>query len=144
MEPLTTPCICTTLRMTTRAINRAYDQALAPAGLRQTGYSILSRLDAEGPFSIGELATRLAMERSTCSREVAPLVRAGLVESDVGDDRRARVHRLSQAGRRRLDEARPLWNEVQRQITAAIGAEQVDELLAGVRDLFYAGGTLAA
>ncbi len=129
--------------MATRAINRVYDRALAPAGLRQTGYAILSRLDAEGPFSIGELAARLAMERSTCSREVEPLVRAGLVEFEVGDDRRLRVHRLSQAGYHRLAEARPLWNEAQRGVTAVIGAERIDELLVGVRDLFYAADALA-
>lgn len=144
MEPVTTPCVCTTLRMATRAINRLYDQALAPAGLRQTGYSILSRLDAEGPFSIGELAARLAMERSTCSREVEPLVRAGLVEFDFGDDRRQRVHRLSEAGRERLADARPLWKRVQRQVTATMGTEQTDELLVSLRELFHASESLAA
>jgi predicted transcriptional regulator len=73
--------------MTTRAIGRRYDRALAEVGVRQVAYAILGRLDAEGPLSINELASRLALERTTCSREVAPLVRAGLIEVGVGDDR---------------------------------------------------------
>jgi hypothetical protein len=48
-EPLETTCVCTTLRMTTRSIARLYDDALAPAGLRTTEYSILARLRIDGP-----------------------------------------------------------------------------------------------
>src|SRR5262249_39812841 len=38
-----TECVCTALRMATRSVNRLYDRALAQAGLRVTGYAILSR-----------------------------------------------------------------------------------------------------
>ena len=38
---------------------------LAPHGLRTTQYSILARLEVEGPMSIGHLAARLAMDRTT-------------------------------------------------------------------------------
>jgi hypothetical protein len=57
---------------------RLYDRALAMAGLRSAGYSTLSRVDAEGPMTISRLAARLALERTSCSREVEP-VKAGLL-----------------------------------------------------------------
>ena len=94
-ESARSECVCSSLRMATRSVNRLYDHALSPAGLRVTGYSILSRLAEAGPLSVGELAGRLAMERTTCSREVAPLVAAGLVETTAGSDRRRRVLRLT-------------------------------------------------
>jgi DNA-binding MarR family transcriptional regulator len=124
------PCVCTSLRMATRSVNRLYDRALSPAGLRVTGYSILSRLAEEGPLSISELAGRLAMDRTTCTREVTPLVRAGLVESTVGADRRRRLLRLTSMGARNRADAYPLWEGVQRMVAEEFGDADVTELLA--------------
>ena len=95
VEPVESPCVCATLRMATRAVARLYDQALEPHGLRTTQYSILARLEVEGPLPIGHLAARLAMDRTTLAREAAPLVRAGLVEENAGEDRRRRVLALT-------------------------------------------------
>ena len=87
VEPVESPCVCATLRMATRAVARVYDQALEPHGLRTTEYSILSRLEVEGPAPVGQLAARLAMDRTTLAREAAPLVSAGLVTEEPGEDR---------------------------------------------------------
>ena len=121
--------MCTSLRMATRSVNRLYDRAMAPAGLRVTGYSIMSRLAQEGPLSIGELAGRLAMERTTCTREVAPLVASGLVENAVGSDRRRRVLRLTSLGERKRAEAYPLWERVQQMVAGEFGDADVADLL---------------
>jgi DNA-binding MarR family transcriptional regulator len=115
--------------MATRSVNRLYDRALAPAGLRVTGYSILSRLAEAGPLPIGELARRLAMERTTCTREVAPLVAAGLVETTAGSDRRRRLLRLTGSGQRKRVEAYPLWERVQEMVADEFGDANVADLL---------------
>lgn len=115
--------------MATRSVNRLYDQALSPAGLRATAYSIMSRLADEGPMSVSELAGRLAMERTTCTREVAPLVDAGLVESTAGADRRRKVLRLTALGARKRAEAYPLWERVQRLVADEFGHSDVADLL---------------
>lgn len=122
--------MCSSLRMATRSVNRLYDRALSPAGLRVTGYSILTRLADAGPLSIGELAGRLAMERTTCSREVAPLVAAGLVEDMAGSDRRRRMLRLTSLGARKRAEAYPLWERVQQMVADEFGDANVADLLA--------------
>jgi DNA-binding MarR family transcriptional regulator len=121
--------------MATRSVNRLYDHALAQAGLRVTGYSIMSRLAEEGPMSVSELAGRLAMERTTCTREVAPLLDAGLVEGAAGADRRRRVLRLTDLGARKRAEAYPLWERVQRMIADEFGDSDVVDLLAQLRRL---------
>jgi DNA-binding MarR family transcriptional regulator len=137
-EPVESPCVCATLRMTTRAVARLYDQELAPLGLRTTQYSILARLEVEGPMPIGHLAARLAMDRTTLSREAAPLVRAGLVEEEAGEDRRRRMLTLSPEGRARLEAARPAWREAQRRVRAELGYDRVEELLGELRALLGA------
>jgi DNA-binding MarR family transcriptional regulator len=121
--------VCTSLRMATRSVNRLYDRALSQVGLRVTGYSIMSRLAEDGPLSISELAGRLAMERTTCTREVAPLVESGLVESTVGSDRRRRLLRLTRLGARKRAEAYPLWERVQRMVADEFGDADVADLL---------------
>lgn len=135
MEASKSECVCTSLRMATRSVNRLYDRALSAAGLRVTGYSILSRLAEEGPLSISELAGRLAMERTTCTREVAPLVAAGLVQDATGPDRRRRVLRLTGTGERKRAEAYPLWERVQRMVGDEFGDADVADLLARLRRL---------
>ena len=127
--------MCTSLRMATRSVNRLYDHALAKVGMRVTGYSILSRLAEEGPLSISRLAGRLAMERTTCTREVAPLLDAGLVDMTTGSDRRVRMLRLTESGARKRTEAHPLWEEVQRRLADDFGDTDITALLERLRRL---------
>jgi DNA-binding MarR family transcriptional regulator len=135
IEPLETTCVCTTLRMATRTIARLYDDALAPAGLRTTQYSILARLRIDGPAPIGRLAARLLMDRTTLAREVGPLVEAGLVEVAAGEDRRQRVLAVTETGRRLLRRARPLWEAAQASVAERFGTTRTDALLAELRTL---------
>lgn len=121
--------------MATRSVNRLYDRALSDAGLRVTGYSILSRLAEEGPLSITELAGRMAMDRTTCTREMAPLVDSGLVQITVGADRRRRLLQLTDLGAKKRSEAYRLWERVQRMVADEFGDTDVSELLVRLRRL---------
>jgi DNA-binding MarR family transcriptional regulator len=116
-------------------MNRFYDDALAPAGLRTTQYSILARLQAEGTATVGGLAERLGMDRSTLSREVEPLVRDGLVDAQPGEDRRRRMLSLTEHGRECTRVARPLWERAQRDVKSRFGDQRTDALLAELREL---------
>lgn len=121
---------------------RLYDRALAPAGLRQTGYAMLSRLAEDGPLAVSELATRLAMDRTTCTRELAPLLAAGWVEATPGEDRRRREVSLTPAGKAKRAEAYPRWLQVQDELTAAFGSTDVSALLEELHRLRSALSTL--
>jgi DNA-binding MarR family transcriptional regulator len=135
MRPVESACVCTSLRMATRSVNRLYDRALSQVGLRVTGYSIMSRLAEEGPLTVSELARRLAMERTTCTREVAPLVKSGFVETTTGSDRRRRLLGLTDRGARKRAEAYPLWERVQRMVADEFGDAEVADLLVRLRRL---------
>jgi DNA-binding MarR family transcriptional regulator len=138
VEPVESPCVCATLRMATRAVARVYDRALETHSLRTTQYSILSRLEVEGPVGIGQLAARLAMDRTTLAREAEPLVRAGLVERASGQDRRRRVLSLTPEGLARLEAARPAWKDAQRIVRDRLGYDRTQELLGELRVLLAA------
>jgi hypothetical protein len=69
MSPDTKPdseeCNCYTVRAAARHITQAYDQFLAPAGLRTTQFSILTKLKRKGPLTINTLASDMAMDRTS-------------------------------------------------------------------------------
>jgi DNA-binding MarR family transcriptional regulator len=133
--PVETTCICTTLRMASRSTSRLYESVLSGAGLRASSFAILSVLAAEEPLPIGDLAGRLTMDRTTCTRELAPLVSSGLVEITVGSDRRRRLVQLTSLGKRKRLEARSRWERVQQMLAAEFGDEDVHDLLARLRRL---------
>jgi DNA-binding MarR family transcriptional regulator len=122
--------------MASRVVTRRYDRALAPAGLSAASYSILARVDAEGAQALGELAARLALDRTTLSRELRPLVDDELVRlaGDPGD-RRRRIVELTPAGKRAVARARPLWAEAQEELAAEFGSQRADALRAELHAL---------
>jgi DNA-binding MarR family transcriptional regulator len=140
-SPQPSVCVCASLRMATRLVARHYDRALAPAGLSTNSYSILVRLLELGPLPLGELAGALGMDRSTLSRELSPLESAGLIEAsaDTGD-RRRRVLVVSDAGRRRVRRAYPLWKTAQSSLEVEFGADRTAALVGELNALAGAGG----
>jgi DNA-binding MarR family transcriptional regulator len=133
IEPAEVMCVCATARMAARALTRVYDRALEPAGIRTSQFSILARLLEEGPLSVTHLAGRLAMDRTTLARDLRPLERRGLVSVSVGSDRRVRMAALTQAGHRLVDEVRPLWKSVQRDVRTQLGPDRVTRLMDELR-----------
>jgi DNA-binding MarR family transcriptional regulator len=133
VEPAEVACVCATARMAARALTRVYDRALDPAGIRTSQFSILARLLEEGPLSVTHLAGRLAMDRTTLARDLRPLERRGLVSVTVGSDRRVRMAALTAAGHRLVDEVRPLWKEVQRDVRGELGYDRVARLMDELR-----------
>ncbi|WP_413106009.1 MarR family winged helix-turn-helix transcriptional regulator [Streptomyces sp. Inha503] len=55
-------------------------ESCTPIRLDRSGYLLLSRLDAEGAMTIGQLADALQLDVSTVNRQTGALLRAGLVE----------------------------------------------------------------
>src|SRR5215475_5679922 len=56
-------CACHRIRMASRAVTRAYDEALRPIGLRATQASVLAAIAAEGAMSITAQG-RLRLEKA--------------------------------------------------------------------------------
>lgn len=116
-------CACATLRKTTRAVTRLYDEALADSGLTTVQFSILRNLDRHGELPLSRLADLLVMDRTSLYRTIAPLERHHWVETRASDRGKARTATLTQEGRRVMASATPAWEATQRRIIGGIGID---------------------
>ena len=134
MSSFRSPCTCFHLRRATRRVTQIYDRELAAMELSLNQYSILRRT-GESPRTLGSLADELGMDRTTLTRNLKPLLAAGLLVETRGEDARQRLLQLSDAGRQRLAAARPHWQRAQRIIDEAFGGEAVARLHADLETL---------
>jgi DNA-binding MarR family transcriptional regulator len=112
-------------------LTRVYDEALRPIGLQASQLPVLvaAALFGETPPTLGALADRLVMERTTLSRNLRPLEKAGLLRIALSpDDGRTRVIVLTRAGERMLEAAYPLWEAAFGRARAAFGAGRMEAL----------------
>jgi DNA-binding MarR family transcriptional regulator len=130
-------CACSNLRQAARAVTQLYDDALRPAGLRSTQFTLLATLRATGPVALTALAERAVLDRTTLARNLAVLRREGLVRMRSGTDARVRMIELTGSGTARLAQATPRWRAAQRAMADGLGpkrlAHLLDHLAAAVR-----------
>jgi len=119
-----TECSAARLRRASRALSRLYDEILEPSGLRGTQFSVLVALSLTGGAPLLRLAEELGLDRTTMTRNLAPLERDGLVVSAPGPDKRVRLIQLTDAGRRTLAKALPLWEKAQQQVVETLGEQR--------------------
>ncbi|HEY8945167.1 MAG TPA: MarR family winged helix-turn-helix transcriptional regulator [Polyangiaceae bacterium] len=124
-------CSATRARAASRALTRAYDAALREVGLQSAQLSLLVAvvLFGEQGAKLSALAARLAMDRTTLTRNLSPLERAGLLRvARSPSDARTRVITLTRAGERKLEEAYPVWQKAQARFAGGFGAERAKAL----------------
>jgi len=122
-------CACGRLRRATRALTQLYDDAMAPAGLRITQFSLLRTLARDGPLRICDLAGRTLLDRTALSRNLDPLVGQGHVEIRRGADARTREAALTRKGAAALKAATPYWTRAQKVVAARLGSARLDALI---------------
>lgn len=128
-------CFAEQLRSATRAITSAYNAHLSDCGIGISQLSLMIRLYYYDDITVTRLARLLETERSTLSRNVQTLERAGYAEVWIGEDQRERRVRLTGEGRKILAAAVPHWLEAQAQLRDLIGSGQWNALFSGMREL---------
>jgi DNA-binding MarR family transcriptional regulator len=114
-------CLCFNLRRAARLATRAYDEALAPAGLTSAQFSALAVLVKTGPLATSSFSKAMETERTTSTRNLALMEREGLVKRKAGDDKRVRLIDITARGRKRFEAAAPLWRAAQKSLTTRLG-----------------------
>lgn len=122
------PCICATLRRSSRALTQLYEQSLRPLGLRATQFTILQVLSRTGESSQGRLGEMLAMDSTSLTRTLRIMRRQGWITERRGDDRRERWLRLTNAGDEQLRRALPVWDKVQMRLRRQLGDKAWNDL----------------
>ncbi len=117
-------CFCLGLQRAARVVARRYDQAFRPLGLTSHQFSLLAALLRDRPVPLTALAGTLGLDRTTLTRNLAPLEARRLVRT-VADphDKRIRGLALTKAGRAMVAEAIPLWRAAQADSVARSGAD---------------------
>lgn len=129
------PCLCASLRRTSRALTQLYEEALRPLGLRASQFTILQVLSLAGEMTQGEMGQFLAMDSTTLTRTLAIMSRHAWITRRRGEDRREWRIRLSSTGRAKFGRARPQWEKVQALVKKQLGGNRWDELMQFSNDL---------
>jgi len=115
---------------------RLLEVALAEVDLATEDYPFYVMIGAEGPWMPTRLAARLMMPLSTVLFRVRRLERRGHAERVPNpDDGRSFLVRLTPAGQRLLDDARPAFRDYAEAVEARLGQEEVDAIAAGLVSL---------
>src|SRR5262249_1893349 len=121
-------CTCFRVRGAARRVTQIYGKHLAPTGLKISQFSLLGFVSAEGPVSIGRLSELLTTDRTTLTRNLRPLLSAGLIERATSGDRRRHELAATTAGRGMSRRALRLGAAAEREGRAARGARLTAEL----------------
>lgn len=129
-------CMCLHLQRAARAVARRFDEALRPAGLTNGQFSLLMSLNRPLPPLMRDVASLLAMDRTTLTAMLKPLARRGLLEIAADEmDRRGRRLTLTAQGRALLAQALPLWTATEAAVEAQLKASDAERLRDDLRGL---------
>jgi DNA-binding MarR family transcriptional regulator len=132
------PCFCGSLLIAARVVTRLYNEELRREGLEVTQHAILMVLKLLGPLPVGALGERLALDKTSISRNLKVLERNRWVVLERGQDGRHRVVSLTGPGAEKLASARPSWNRAQKRMRDAMPSDDFDALRRLLPDLALA------
>ena len=122
MSEIPAPCACMALRKATRAVSRFYDEALAPAGVTITQFSVLRTIARLGDPPLSRLAEALVMDRTSLYRTLQPMIRVGWIAVEAGKGRN-KLAVLRPPGRAQMDRAAARWEAAQETFLQRFGAD---------------------
>jgi DNA-binding MarR family transcriptional regulator len=131
-RPIPTPCLCAALRQASRAVTRIYDAELRGTGLRSTQHSLLRLLGRVGEVRQGDLGEMASLDETTLTRNLRPLEKSGWVATRAGADRREKLVAITQAGKEKIEQARPAWMRAQERMQRTLPAGTWDSLFAAL------------
>jgi DNA-binding MarR family transcriptional regulator len=115
-------CLCLQIRRAARLVTQLYDQEVRQSGLSMAQFGLLAGLLQMGDSTQSELAERMTLDPTTLTRNVAPLIRRGLVKKVRGGvDRRERRLELTPEGRAQLRAAAEHWRRAQDKVRETLG-----------------------
>lgn len=83
-----------------------------------------------GPHSVGELSRLMGVTQQAVSKTVAELTRSGYLETQVGDDARVRLLRLSERGHASVLASRRIRDKLERRLADKLGPKRLTVLRA--------------
>lgn len=126
-------CLLMNTIRTARALSRRYDARLKPYGITVIQFSVMMTVRHNEDRTINAISRRIAMDRSTLTRNLDVLVRKGLVVKEKANGGNTKVCRLTGAGDRLLDTLVPKWHEVRAELQDLLKGRDGEEYLGVLR-----------
>ncbi len=123
VETIATSCIAGRLRLLNRVVTALYDEALRPFGVKLSQGGVLAVTAKLGVARPAEVCDLLEMDTSTLSRTVERMVQNGWLEILSDEDGRSHPFRLTDQGRRLMEEAIPAWEKAQARARKLLGED---------------------
>lgn len=123
------PCNCLNIRRASRAVTQFYDKILEPSGLKITQLSLLKHVEQFGPIPISGLAKVMRLDRTTLNRNMKPLLDAGHIIINPGEDPRTKQVELTATGKEATRKAWTLWGEAQSALAEYLGEQDLAVLV---------------
>jgi|SRR5215475_15466386 len=128
-----------------RVLARLYDDALRDIGLEMSQLPLLAAVAIGGDhgFKVTDLARGLVMDRTSLTRAIKPLEKAGLLRvARSPNDARLKIVIITHAGEGRLRDAYPRWRRMTKRIREVFGPARIDTLMAELSRLVTDGSEL--
>ena len=135
VDDVVSRCSAVRTLKTARTLTRHYDEALRPAGLTITQFTLLITVAKAKPESISQIGELLSMDRTSVSRNLKLLEKAGLIRRGIESTARKRAVELTENGRARLSEAYTLWETAQKRVESKFTPGKYDQAMASLRAL---------
>jgi DNA-binding MarR family transcriptional regulator len=139
-------CPAMRVRAASRMLARLYDEAFREIGLEVPQLALLAALatQRDSGFKVTEIARALVIDRTSVTRAIRPLEKAGLLRvARSPNDARSKIVVITRAGERMLRDAYPRWERTTKRIRKVFGPARLDVLSAELEALVAAGPALA-
>lgn len=123
-HPLLNECALFDIQRASRVVTSLYNAHLRRSDITIAQFSLLRNIAAMQPVGVGRLAAALAMERTSVTRLVEPLVEAGFAHASPGADRRVRNIAVTPKGAAKIRCAEKYWRCAQAEFLQAVGEKQ--------------------
>lgn len=129
-------CACANLRKAARTVTQAYEKQMQPTGLKVTQYYMLVNIVRHKDISISKLGEIMLLDQTTITRNVNLLKESGYVNitRDKNDSRTKTIY-ITDIGLAKLEEATPIWLQIQKKVENGMGKAQYNNLLETLMNL---------
>jgi DNA-binding MarR family transcriptional regulator len=114
-------CVAMRVRYLNRSLTSIYDDAFRPLGITASQVNLLVALIKQGSLSPGELGSLFNMEKSTISRNLERMRKAGWIE--ITRSGRTNAVEATTEGKQLLVDVMPYWEEAQKAADALLGSD---------------------
>ena len=129
-------CACANLRKAARIVTQVYEKKMAPTGLKATQYYMLVNIARHKERSISELGEIMLLDQTTITRNVDILKKSGYVNiTKDKSDSRTKTITITDIGLAKLEEATPIWLQIQDKIENNMGKDKYKDLLETLKTL---------